>query len=67
MNYKIDFEMILNFKFTLINDFNKILAKIIVRLEAIPNKTDAIKNRINKLKSMFIKIPANKINHEILN
>lgn len=67
MYYKIDFEMILNFKFTLINDFNKILAKIIVRLEAIPNKTDAIKNRINKLKSMFIKIPANKINHEILN
>ena len=62
---EIDLEMLTNLKFSIINEYNKLLAKMIVKMESIPNMTDEIKARINKLRRLFIQIPADKISHEI--
>nr|YP_009693751.1 hypothetical protein [Inonotus obliquus]BBN21277.1 hypothetical protein [Inonotus obliquus] len=63
---EIDFEMLYNIGYSLSNEYNKLLSKIIVKLDKLPNKTEEIINKIKRLKSLFIKIPINKINHEVL-
>nr|YP_009693782.1 hypothetical protein [Inonotus obliquus]BBN21308.1 hypothetical protein [Inonotus obliquus] len=45
---EIDYEMCNDLIFTIINSYNKILAKIIIKLENLPNKTESVLNRIKK-------------------
>nr|YP_010470459.1 hypothetical protein N4M07_mgp009 [Inonotus hispidus]UVF37947.1 hypothetical protein [Inonotus hispidus] len=63
---EIDYDMWNDILFTIINSYNKILAKIILKLENLPNKSQKVLDKINKIKNMFIKIPSDKINHEVL-
>ena len=62
---ELDLESLKNLKFSLINDYNKLLAKVITKLEAVPNKTEDIIKRITKLKKLIFNIPEDKIVHEV--
>lgn len=66
ISIELDYEMIVNSWFSIANEYNKILAKIIVKLQNLPEKTEDVINKIKRLKSMFINIPINKINHEVM-
>lgn len=63
---ELNLESLINFKFSFLNDYNKMLAKMITKLESLPNKTDDVINRIKKLKTLFVKIPEDKIVHEVM-